>query len=112
MVSSSKKKRTFRSQAQWQSLIDKHAVSGQTVEQFCKEESLSVSAFYRQRQQLISCAKAKGTSPLTAKQGPQSFFELTMPVSNDSPKQVSPSDEPDWCVELQIGEHIVLKVRP
>ncbi|MDA0357468.1 MAG: hypothetical protein O2952_08005 [Bacteroidetes bacterium] len=111
MSISKKRTRTFRTQSQWQSLIDKQAFSGQSVEKFCNDESLSVSTFYRQRQLLSSCPKAKDSPIRKTNQQSQSFFELTVPESVDSPKQASTSIEPDWCVELLIGDHIVLKVR-
>ena len=44
--------RINRTQQQWQSLIQQQLQSGLTVEQFCRQQKLSTSSFYKYRQLL------------------------------------------------------------
>ena len=95
-----KRVRISRTPDQWQLLFDRFEHSGQTREQFCHEQGISLSSFSRWRTKLRKQTLVQPTSndvPL--------FTELTSAVQ---PKGVPVSG---WDIELQLGAGVVLRLR-
>ena len=95
-----KRVRLRRTADQWQSLFDRFEQSGQTRDQFCQEQGLSLSSFSRWRTKLRQQILAKPTpsdSPL--------FTELTPAVP---PEGLAVSG---WDIELQLGAGVVIRLR-
>jgi len=84
-----------RSAEQWQKIILAYDQSELTQEAFCARESLPPSSFYTWRKRL------EDVKPTDTKQS--LFVELASPPL--------PSTEPDWDIELSLGDHIVLRLR-
>jgi hypothetical protein len=92
-----KRTRTNRSPDQWQVLFDRFESSGQSREQFCHEQGISLHSFNRWRTKLLKRTPgdpSPTTSPL--------FSELTSAV---------PPPPTAWDIELQLGADIVLRLR-
>ena len=95
-----KRVRVSRTPDQWQLLFDRFDQSGQTREQFCHEQGISLSSFSRWRTKL-----RKQT--------------LVQPTSNDVPlfSELASALQPEgapvsgWDIELQLGTGIVLRLR-
>ena len=94
-----------RTASQWQSLCDAYEDSGLTRKQFCQQHSLALSTFDYWRHKLKKQnAEVDQREPI--------FVELTDcgdhcdRVESDHNATSSP-----WAIELQLGDHIVLRLR-
>ncbi|MCP5417459.1 MAG: transposase [Chromatiaceae bacterium] len=90
--------RIKRTPEQWRVIFDRYLASGQTSEQFCREQGISHSTFGHWRTKL---RKQPSSQPLPA--DATLFTELTSEV----PTPVSPG----WDIELQLGADVVLRLR-
>jgi len=89
--------RARRSRAQWRGLLERFAASGQSREEFCREQGLTLSSFDRWRRTLGKTAaggRAVTGSPL--------FLEVTPTASGTAGS---------WDVELELGSGVVLRLR-
>ena len=86
-----------RSRDQWRELLERFERSGQSREQFCHEQSLTLSSFDRWRRQL-----GKAAAPRRVIAGEPLFFELA-PEAHASGGA--------WDVELQLGAGVFLRLR-
>ena len=91
------RRRIRRSRDEWQDLVVRFEKSGQTREQFCIEQGVSLSSFSRWRQ-LLRDAGSRGPAA-----GEALFVELTPDAET--------SRTPVWDVELQLGAGVLLRVR-
>jgi hypothetical protein len=94
-----------RTASQWQQLFDAHEGSGLTRKQFCQQHLLALSTFDYWRHKLKKqIAKVDDQEPI--------FVELTDcddlcdQVESDHNAPSSP-----WAIELQLGDHIILRLR-
>ena len=110
MAKKSKATRTFRSAQQWQELINLQARSPSTISDFCAQHGVSVSGFYLWRRKLAAGMLVADDQPHGA--SPASFIEIDMPAFATEASQATTSAQDSWAVELQIGAHIMLRVRP
>ncbi len=95
-----KRVRVSRTPDQWQSLFERFEKSGQTRDQFCHQQGISLSSFSRWRTKLRKQTLVEPTSndvPL--------FTEL---ASGVQPEGVPVSG---WDIELQLGAGVVLRLR-
>ena len=95
-----KRIRVSRTPDQWQSLFDRFEQSGQSRDQLCHEQGISLSSFSRWRTKLRKQALAKPTpseSPL--------FTELTSAVQPEG------SPVSGWDIELQLGAGVLIRLR-
>ena len=86
-----------RSRDEWCDLLARFEHSGQTREQFCIEQGVSLSSLSRWRQ-LLRDAGSRGPAA-----GEALFVELT--------PDAEASRTPGWDVELQLGAGVLLRVR-
>lgn len=86
------------SAAQWQAVLERQATSHQTVEAFCRSESISTASFYRWRRMLSE--PADGASPRPASATP-AFLDLG---SLEGARR-------DRELELHLGDGLVLRLR-
>ena len=85
------------SRAQWRGLLERFAASGQSREEFCREQGLTLSSFDRWRRTLGKTAAGGRTvtgSPL--------FLEVTPTASGTAG---------GWDVELELGRGGILRLR-
>ena len=95
-----KRIRVSRTPDQWQSLFDRFEQSGQSRDQFCHEQGISLSSFSRWRTKLRKqtlVKPASSESPL--------FTELT------SATQPEGSPVSGWDIELQLGAGVLIRLR-
>ena len=95
-----KRIRVSRTPDQWQSLFDRFEQSGQSRDQFCHEQGISLSSFSRWRTKLRKqtlVKPASSESPL--------FTELT------SANQPAGSAVSGWDIELQLGAGVLIRLR-
>ena len=90
-------RRQRRTRAQWQEIIRRGEVSGQSVETFCAAESVSPASYYLWRKRLAA-QEVDGTESATT---PARFVEL-------GPVTATPRG---WDVELELGREVVLRLR-
>jgi hypothetical protein len=94
-----------RTASQWQSFCDAYEGSRLTRKQFCQQHSLALSTFDYWRHKLKKQkAKAEELNPI--------FVELT--DHGDHRDQIEShrnAASPSWAIELQLGDHIVLRLR-
>jgi hypothetical protein len=86
-----------RSRDQWRELLEQFERSGQSREEFCREQGLTVGHFNRQRRALskaVSGPAVKAAQPL--------FLEV---AARPGPEVGA------WDVELQLGEGVFLRLR-
>jgi hypothetical protein len=95
-----KRVRVSRTPDQWRTLFDRFEHSGQTRDQFCHEQGISLSSFSHWRTKL---RKQKAVAPPP----PESplFTELT------SVAQPEASPVSGWDIELQLGADVFLRLR-
>ena len=90
-------RRTRRSAAQWQDLIDRFEQTDQSRASFCREQSVSLGSFNRWWSKLNQPATIVSHLSDEAR-----FVEL----------QSAPVDSsPGWDIELQLGTDVVLRLR-
>ena len=85
------------SRAQWRGLLERFAASGQSREEFCREQGLTLSSFDRWDRTLGKTAAGGRTvtgSPL--------FLEVTPTASGTAG---------GWDVELELGRGGILRLR-
>lgn len=95
-----KRRRVSRTPDQWQSLFDRFEQSGQSRDQFCHEQGLSLSSFSRWRTKLRKqtlIEPASSASPV--------FTELTSAIQPEG------SAVSGWDIELQLGADVLIRLR-
>ncbi len=94
-----------RTALQWQRLCDAYEDSRLTRKLFCQKHSLALSTFDYWRHKLKKQnAEVEELDPI--------FVELT--DCSDNRDQTEPdhnASSPPWAIELQLGDHIVLRLR-
>jgi hypothetical protein len=89
-----------RSQQQWRELLARFAQSGQSREQFCAEQDLSVGSFTQWQRRLREPAPVGGNSAEEAV-----FIELPRAQAGAAAPPGS------WELELQLGAGVVLRLK-
>lgn len=92
-MSTSKTKRQYRTAKEWQVLLDQFDQSELSQSEFCRQHSLTLSAFHNWRKKLVGEPKLRSADP---------FIELAPPVE---PNPVT------WDVELELGGGRILRLR-
>ncbi|MFK7889934.1 MAG: IS66 family insertion sequence element accessory protein TnpB [Granulosicoccus sp.] len=97
-------KRIRHDQYHWQQLIEKHASSGLSGAQFCREHKVTYASFMNWRKRLQKAAMPPGPA------SESKFVELTAPspISEISPAQTQ--TQSGLCVELTLGTGIELRI--
>lgn len=91
--------RKRRSAAQWRALLERQAASGQSVEAFCRSESMSPASFYRWRRLLLeTMGDTETASPPVSE---PAFLDLG----------TLGGGRRRWDLELDLGAGIVLRLR-
>ncbi len=98
-----RKPATYRTAAQWKTLITEQAQSNQTIKQFCDSKGLTVSTFYDWRRKLNQDSGDMNSNPAASS---PLFVELEPKL--DIPSTV---EHHSWNAELQIGHSIVLRFK-
>ena len=93
--------RIHRSPEQWQGLLNQYERSGLSQRAFCQQAGLSHGTFSRWRRRLL------GDRP----PGPTESDSTELFVELSNQPAGSPSPFPDWDVELQLSEHVFLRLR-
>jgi putative transposase len=99
-MANSTRKWQRRTADQWKVLLERQAVSGQSIEVFCRNESITTASFYRWRKQLPETAgvveeRRGDSSPEPA------FVDLGALGSGGG----------GWELELALGGGVVLRLR-
>ena len=91
--------------SQWQQLCDAYKGSGLTRKQFCQKHSLVLSTFDYWRHKLKKQkAAVDGLEPI--------FVELTDNGNHcDQVESNHNASSSPWAFELQLGDHIILRLR-
>lgn len=100
--------RTWRTQAQWQSLLARAARSDLSVAEFCRREGLSTASFYTWRKRL-GAATSQLPPPAAPASGP-AFVDLgalDLGRGGDCGGSVGSG----WEIELDLGAGAVLRLR-
>jgi hypothetical protein len=94
-----------RTASQWQSLCDAYEGSRLTRKQFCQQHSLALSTFDYWRHKLKKQnAAVDEREPI--------FVELTDCGDDlDQAESHRNASSSPWAIELQLGDHIVLRLR-
>ncbi|MCA9017623.1 MAG: hypothetical protein KDI27_05800 [Gammaproteobacteria bacterium] len=90
--------RIQRTPEQWRVIFDRYRASGQTREQFCHEQDISLSTFSHWRTKLRRLIVSQSQPANTLL-----FTELT---SDEQPREST-----GWDIELQLGTDVVLRLR-
>ena len=95
-----KTRRARRSAAQWRALLERQTGSGQSIEAFCRAQSVSAASFYRWRRRLSEGGKVpeSAAEPAAAR---AAFVDLGMLGGCAR----------GWELELALGEGLVLRLR-
>jgi len=94
-----------RTASQWLSLCNAYAGSGLTRKQFCEQRALALSTFDYWRHKL-----KKQNAEVDERKSV--FVELT--DCDDDLDQLEPHNNAastSWAIELQLGDHIILRLR-
>lgn len=94
------RKRQRRTGEQWRQLLERQALSGQSVESFCRVRSISPANFYRWRRRL-SGQPAAGVAAAESGQAAPAFVDLGALGSGRG----------GWELELALGGGVVLRLR-
>ena len=87
-----------RTEGQWKALLERQAASGQSIEAFCRGESITTASFYRWRKQLSERA---GAVEVSRSDSSAPFVDLgALGGGGDG-----------WELELALGSGVVLRVR-
>ena len=89
-----------RSRAQWQSILDEFDKSGLSMSAFCEQQGLPLSSFFKWRSIL------KGKPKKTEQVQPAPLFVEISPT-----QEAHPSSQPDWDMELILGNGVILRMR-
>ncbi len=100
MPTQPKRIRVSRTPDQWQSFFDRFEESGQSRDQFCREQGISLSSFSRWRTKLRKQTLVKPASCASPV-----FTELT------SALQAEGSPVSGWDIELQLGADVLIRLR-
>lgn len=97
-MANSTRKWQRRTAGQRKELLERQAASGQSIEAFCRGESITTASFYRWRKQLSQIAGA---------------VEVNRSDSSPTPAFVDLGDlgGGGWEVELALGDGVVLRLR-
>jgi hypothetical protein len=100
-MANSPRKWQRRTQGQWKALLERQAASGQSIEAFCRSESITTASFYRWRKQLSEA---------------QGGVEMSLSDSSPAPAFVDLGALGDggggsWELELSLGGGMVLRLR-
>jgi len=90
-----------RTAGQWQALLERQAASGQSIEAFCRSESLTTASFYRWRKQLSQVQGAEQLSN-SVPSSPAPFLDLGA---------LGGCAGEGWELELALGSGVVLRLR-
>ena len=83
-----------RSHADWKQLMEQYEAGGLKQRAFCEQHGLAYSTFCYWRKRLRQSARIENNS--------EHLFELPMlPIG----------DHPDWRVELDLGQGVVLRLK-
>jgi hypothetical protein len=96
-TAAAKRPRIRRNREQWRELLERFDHSGQSREQFCHEQGLTLSSFAYWRRALGKTAARRGDIA-----GDPLFVEWTPPAR---------AGAGGWDVELQLGDGLVLRLR-
>lgn len=91
------RRRVRRSREQWRELLERFEHSGQSREEFCRAQGLTLSSFAHWRRALGKTAAGRRDIA-----GPPVFLELTPPAS---------ASAGIWDLELELGSGVVLRLR-
>lgn len=91
-------KRTYRTAAQWATIVAEYESSDMTQAEFCKQRGIASSGLYKWRNKLREPHKS---SPITDVEN-SSFIDMTPGLSQSST---------GWDIELQLGTETVLLIR-
>ena len=83
-----------RSRADWEQLMEQYKASGLKQRTFCEQHGLAYSTFCYWRKRLHQSASIGNHS--------EHLFELPM---------LSVDEHPDWRVELDLGQGVVLRLK-
>jgi hypothetical protein len=93
-----------RSRAEWQSLIERAAVSPLSISAFCAAQGVSTASFYLWRKRLSAGAVARASTPAAV---PGQFIELgTLGIDPQGEEHAG-----GWDLELELGDGLVLRLR-
>jgi transposase-like protein len=104
----SAKKWRRRTPQQWQALLERQAASGQSIEAFCRSQSLTTASFYRWRRQLGVKETAGPSSRAPERESAPPFVDLGTLGADESE---SAADSGGWDLELALGTSVVLRLR-
>ncbi len=93
-----------RTPQQWQALLARQAASGQSVEAFCRDESITPGSFYRWRKQLGGKESLAQDTGQDSAQAP-TFVDMGAVGGADS------GAGDGWELELALGGGVVLRLR-
>ena len=91
--------RKRRTRSEWSQIMTEYEASGLTQRRFCDERGVAYSSFCNWRKRLIQ--QNVSSSPL---------IELPMDLSMAKTPH-SMTSTPDWRVELELGDGIVIRIR-
>ena len=90
-----------RTAGQWRTLLERQSASGQSIEAFCRGESITTASFYRWRKQLSQRRNAEQTSKRD--ESPAAAFVDLGALGGGS--------RDGWELELALGDGVVLRLR-
>ena len=96
------RRRTRRSHAQWQRLLERAAQSPLSIEAFCRAEDVSTASFYSWRKRLAAVTSGASVAEPTAEDG--MFLDLGV-------LGTEVGDSARWDIELELGAGMVLRLR-
>jgi hypothetical protein len=96
--------RTRHDQNHWQQLVDKHAHSGQSGAQFCREQQVAYASFMSWRKRLGDATLQPGG------ESHRTFVELTAPSPIPENTHTDTALTSPVCVELALGAGIELRI--
>ena len=90
------KKRPYRNEDHWRELIDAFESSNLSVADYCEQNHLKYTTFYKWRKRLQQTQDTRQSLP---------FVEITDIATTASAKQSS------WDIELELGSNTFLRIR-
>jgi transposase-like protein len=97
-MANSTRKWKRRTQGQWKALLERQAASGQSIEAFCRGQSITTASFYRWRKQLSEPA---GAAKVSRSDLSPAFVDLGTVGGGGA----------GWDLELALGSGVVLRLR-
>ena len=89
-------KRPYRNEEQWRELIDAFETSNLSIDDYCTQNNLRYTTFYKWRKRL---QQTQNTHQ------PPSFVELT------DFARTPPANQSNWDIELELGADTFLRIR-